>query len=70
MRIAVSICCAFSSRAFLSYSSCVIRHEWSEGDLVIWDNRAALHRATPYDTTRHARLMQRTTISTGVPSRV
>ncbi|HEU5195753.1 MAG TPA: TauD/TfdA family dioxygenase [Methylomirabilota bacterium] len=39
------------------------RHEWSEGDLVIWDNRCILHRATPYDSARHKRLLQRTTIS-------
>ena len=39
------------------------RHEWTEGDLVIWDNRCILHRATPYDTTRYKRLMQRTTVS-------
>ena len=39
------------------------RHEWQEGDLVVWDNRCVLHRATPYDTTRYKRLMQRTTIS-------
>jgi alpha-ketoglutarate-dependent 2,4-dichlorophenoxyacetate dioxygenase len=39
------------------------RHEWTEGDLVIWDNRCVLHRATPYDTTRYTRLMQRTTVS-------
>ncbi len=39
------------------------RHEWQEGDLVVWDNRCVLHRATPYDTTHHRRLMQRTTIS-------
>ena len=39
------------------------RHEWTEGDLVIWDNRCVLHRATPYDTARHRRLMQRTTVS-------
>ena len=39
------------------------RHEWQEGDLVIWDNRCVLHRATPFDTTRHKRLMQRTTVS-------
>jgi alpha-ketoglutarate-dependent 2,4-dichlorophenoxyacetate dioxygenase len=39
------------------------RHEWREGDLVVWDNRCVLHRATPYDTTRHKRFMQRTTIS-------
>jgi alpha-ketoglutarate-dependent 2,4-dichlorophenoxyacetate dioxygenase len=39
------------------------RHEWQEGDLVVWDNRCVLHRATPYDTARHHRLMQRTTVS-------
>ena len=39
------------------------RHEWRAGDLVVWDNRAALHRATPYDATRYRRLMQRTTVS-------
>lgn len=39
------------------------RHEWTTGDVVVWDNRSALHRATPYDTDRHRRLMQRTTIS-------
>ncbi len=37
-------------------------HRWTAGDVVIWDNRAALHRATAYDSTRHRRLMQRTTI--------
>lgn len=44
------------------------RHEWQEGDLVIWDNRSALHRATPYDATRHRRLMQRITVSSGEPA--
>jgi alpha-ketoglutarate-dependent 2,4-dichlorophenoxyacetate dioxygenase len=39
------------------------RHEWREGDLIVWDNRCVLHRATPYDTARHKRLMQRTTVS-------
>ena len=38
------------------------RHEWQAGDLVVWDNRCVLHRATPYDTSRYKRLMQRTTI--------
>jgi alpha-ketoglutarate-dependent taurine dioxygenase len=41
----------------------VYRHEWRTDDLIIWDNRAALHRATRYDTQTHRRLMQRTTIS-------
>jgi alpha-ketoglutarate-dependent 2,4-dichlorophenoxyacetate dioxygenase len=38
------------------------RHEWQVGDLVVWDNRCVLHRATPFDATRYKRLMQRTTI--------
>ncbi len=37
-------------------------HRWRQGDVVIWDNRAALHRATAYDSARYRRLMQRTTI--------
>jgi alpha-ketoglutarate-dependent 2,4-dichlorophenoxyacetate dioxygenase len=37
-------------------------HAWRDGDLVIWDNRAVLHRATTYDTAAHKRLMQRTTV--------
>ena len=40
----------------------IYTHHWSTGDVVIWDNRNALHRATAYDTTHHRRLMQRTTI--------
>jgi hypothetical protein len=39
------------------------RHEWQQKDLVVWDNRCVPHRATPYDTARYKRLMQRTTIS-------
>jgi alpha-ketoglutarate-dependent 2,4-dichlorophenoxyacetate dioxygenase len=41
------------------------RHNWRTGDVVVWDNRAAVHRATPYDGARYRRLMQRTTISMG-----
>ncbi len=40
----------------------VYRHEWAIGDLVIWDNRGVLHRATRYDPTS-ARDMHRTTIA-------
>ncbi len=41
----------------------VYRHQWSPDDAVIWDNRATLHRATPYDETEDRRVMIRTTIS-------
>src|SRR5262249_37472046 len=33
----------------------VYRHTWAVGDLVIWDNRATMHRARPYDDRRHRR---------------
>ncbi|MBM3645112.1 MAG: TauD/TfdA family dioxygenase [Alphaproteobacteria bacterium] len=43
-------------------------HKWREGDVVIWDNRAVLHRATAYDTVKHKRLMQRTTVAGDAPT--
>jgi alpha-ketoglutarate-dependent sulfate ester dioxygenase len=39
----------------------VYHHQWRVGDLVIWDNRGALHRALPYDPDS-PRLMHRTTL--------
>jgi taurine dioxygenase len=41
----------------------VYRHQWREGDLVIWDNRATLHTATLFDHTKYTRLMLRTTVA-------
>jgi taurine dioxygenase/putative 2-oxoglutarate oxygenase len=37
-------------------------HQWRVGDIVLWDNRSAMHRATPYDYAAHRRLMHRTTL--------
>jgi alpha-ketoglutarate-dependent 2,4-dichlorophenoxyacetate dioxygenase len=39
----------------------VYRHHWRVGDLVIWDNRATMHRATPFDDARHRRELRRVT---------
>jgi len=39
----------------------VYRHQWSVGDMVIWDNRGVLHRACRYDPTS-PRDMHRTTL--------
>ncbi len=44
----------------------VYRHEWSVGDVVIWDNRGVLHRACPYDPTS-PRDMHRTTFAGDEP---
>jgi len=37
----------------------VFSHSWRLKDLVIWDNRATLHRATAFDDKAHAREMRR-----------
>src|SRR5262249_38533432 len=39
----------------------VYRHAWREGDLVIWDNRATMHRARPFDDTQYRRELRRVT---------
>jgi alpha-ketoglutarate-dependent 2,4-dichlorophenoxyacetate dioxygenase len=39
----------------------VYRHEWRPGDLVIWDNRATMHRGRHFDETRVRDLRRVTT---------
>jgi len=39
----------------------VYRHAWRAGDLVIWDNRATMHRARPFDDTKYRRELRRVT---------
>ena len=53
----------FATRPEFIYS-----HPWSPHDLILWDNRAVLHRATPYSNTTEKRLMVRTTIAGDAPT--
>jgi alpha-ketoglutarate-dependent 2,4-dichlorophenoxyacetate dioxygenase len=39
----------------------VYRHSWRAGDLVIWDNRATMHRGRPFDDASHRRELRRVT---------
>jgi alpha-ketoglutarate-dependent taurine dioxygenase len=39
----------------------VYRHEWTVGDLVVWDNCGTMHRVIPYDPAS-GRMMHRTTL--------
>ena len=39
----------------------VYRHSWRVGDLVIWDNRATMHRGRPFDDASHRRELRRVT---------
>ena len=43
------------------------RHKWSAGDVVLWDNRCALHSATGGYTANQPRTMYRITITGSVP---
>ena len=54
--------------AIASPPEAVFSHEWREGDVIVWDNRAALHRATTYDSIKFRRLMQRPTIAGDGPT--
>ena len=40
----------------------VHRHKWRVGDLLVWDNQQTMHRGTPFDDTKYARDMRRTTV--------
>jgi alpha-ketoglutarate-dependent 2,4-dichlorophenoxyacetate dioxygenase len=40
----------------------VFSHEWKQYDLVIWDNRATMHRARPFPA-NEVRDMHRTTVA-------
>ena len=39
----------------------VYRHTWQVGDLVIYDNRATMHRARPFEDTKYPRELRRVT---------
>ncbi len=46
----------------------VYTHHWRPGDLVIWDNRALLHRALAnYEMGRHRRVLHRTVVRGTAP---
>ncbi len=46
----------------------VYRHVWKNGDFVIWDNLATMHRATAFDDAKYLRELRRvTTIDVPLP---
>jgi alpha-ketoglutarate-dependent 2,4-dichlorophenoxyacetate dioxygenase len=48
--------------AFATQPCFVYAHQWRAGDLVIWDNRCTLHRASPFAADAYERELHRTTI--------
>ena len=45
----------------------VFSYRWRQRDLVMWDNRSTIHRATPYDTSAERRVIHRTVVIGDVP---
>jgi len=41
----------------------IYSHEWRDGDVIVWDNRCVLHRATPFESDKYRRHLERTTIT-------
>ena len=41
----------------------VYAHRWRQWDLVMWDNRATMHRGSVYDYRHHRRVMVRATVA-------
>jgi taurine dioxygenase len=46
-------------------SELVYEHHWQARELIVWDNRCALHRASPYDTGSERRVIRRLTVLAG-----
>jgi taurine dioxygenase len=46
----------------------IYRHSWQPNQLVVWDNRCLLHRATEYDTANERRVIRRCTVLTPAES--
>ena len=47
----------------------VYRHRWRPRQLVVWDNRCLMHRATEYDTANERRVIRRCTVLGDAPFR-
>jgi len=43
-------------------------HRWRTHEMIVWDNRCVLHRATPYDEATQGRVIRRCTVLGEVPA--
>ena len=53
--------------ALIVHFDLTYEHHWSAGELLLWDNRCVLHRATPFDLGREGRVVRRCTVLGEVP---
>jgi taurine dioxygenase len=43
-------------------------HRWTPRELIVWDNRCVMHRATPYDPATQGRVVRRCTVLGEIPA--
>ena len=53
--------------ALAAHPDLVWKHRWRPGELIVWDNRCTMHRATPYDPATQRRVVRRCTVLGEVP---
>lgn len=53
---------------FATQKPFVYAHQWKQWDLVMWDNRCTMHRATAFDDAQYRRDMRRVTLQDVAPT--
>ena len=53
---------------FATQRQFVYAHTWRQWDLVMWDNRATMHRARPYEDNTYPRDLRRVTLTDVAPT--
>jgi len=53
--------------AMIIHPDLVYEHHWTKGELLLWDNRCVLHRATSFDLATQGRVVRRCTVLGEVP---
>jgi taurine dioxygenase len=54
--------------ALAIHADLTYEHRWTPRELIVWDNRCVLHRATPYDAATQGRVIRRCTVLGEVPA--
>jgi taurine dioxygenase len=53
--------------AMIIHPDLTYEHRWTAGELLLWDNRCVLHKATAFDEAREGRVVRRCTVLGEVP---
>jgi taurine dioxygenase len=53
--------------AMIIHPDLVYEHRWTAGELLLWDNRCVLHKATAFDEASEGRVVRRCTVLGEVP---